>query len=332
MFGKRTGFGGAVAGLVLCGLTAPAHAVIVNFSGTVASCTPTCDSFAFLGAGSLLVGTIEFDDAALADGTWTGGDVLDLSFTVFDPAVPHHGPSDPPDPVLDNPFTLDPTANGGGIIVANGQPIANPRGTWPACVPPNMGPGCVITSQGTFNGMRLNGGVMDLWLTAGTLANNGAVIRLDFTTGEFDVNIFEGLIFVAGGSFTNTTTPPPNGTLQGRQIAGTSGRCQNVTTGQNINVPLTGPNLPCEARGLSASPFDELNIVMNGTAQSSSLLGGRMNGSTVTFVRCRNVTTGSQVIATPPSGTQWNCVARGLVVTPGDSVQMTVRGNALKAW
>ena len=329
MLRQRTGLGGVVAGLVLCGLTAPAHALIINFSGTVSSCTPTCDSFAFLGTGSLLVGTMEFDTAALADGTWTGGDVISLSFSVFDPAVPHHGPSDPPDPVLDNPFTLDPTADGGGVIVANGQPIANPRGTWPACVPPNMGPGCVITSQGTYNGTRLNGGVMDLWLTQGLLANNGAVIRLDFSAGTFAVNIFEGLVFTAGGTFTNTRMPVPNITLNGTQIAGTLGRCQNLTTGQSINVPLAGPNLPCEARGLTTSPFDELNIVMNGTAQSAAQLGGKLNGSTVTSVRCRNVTTGQQVGATPPSGTQWNCVARGLVVTPGDSVQMTVKGNAL---
>src|SRR5262245_1313454 len=193
MSGKRTRIGGAIAGLVLCGMTAQAHAVILNFSGEVTSCTPTCDSFAFLSTGSLLVGTMELDDAAIADGTWTGSDVLSLSFSVFDPAVPHHGPTNPPDPVADNPFTLDPTVNGGGLTVANGLPITNPRGTWPACVPPNMGPGCVITSQGTFDGSRLNGGVMDLWVTQGVLANNGAVIHLDFSAGEFVVNIFEGL-------------------------------------------------------------------------------------------------------------------------------------------
>ena len=102
MLGKTIGIGGAVAGLVLCSLAAPAHAVILNFSGEITSCTPTCDSFAFLGTGSLLVGTMEFDDAALADGTWTGGDVLNLSFSVFDPAMPHHGPTNPPDPVADN--------------------------------------------------------------------------------------------------------------------------------------------------------------------------------------------------------------------------------------
>src|SRR5262247_1687399 len=115
MFSRRSGIGGAVAGLVLCGLAAPAHAVIVTFSGNITSCTPTCDSFAFLSTGSLLVGTMELDDAAIADGTWTGSDVLSLSFSVYDPATARHGPSVPPDPVADNPFTLDPTADGGGL-------------------------------------------------------------------------------------------------------------------------------------------------------------------------------------------------------------------------
>ena len=40
---------------------------------------------------------------------------------------------------------------------------------------------------------------MDLWITQGILANNGAVIHIDFNAGTFTVNIFENLIFVAGG-------------------------------------------------------------------------------------------------------------------------------------
>jgi hypothetical protein len=170
---------------------------------------------------------------------------------------------------------------------------------------------------------------MDLWVTQGLLANNGAVIHLDFSTGAFTVNIFEGIIFVSGGTFANTKTPVPKIALNGKQIAGTLGRCSNVTTGQTINVPLSGANLPCEARGLATSPFDELSIIMNGTAQVLDRARRTMKGSTVTSVRCKNVTTGQQVGATPPSGTQWNCVSRGLVVHPGDSVQMTVKGNAL---
>ena len=66
----------------------------------------------------------------------------------------------------------------------------------------------MITSAGTYDGTSLDSGLMDIWLTQGLLASNGAVIRLDFDTGTFAVNIFEGLIFVAGGDFTNGAAVP----------------------------------------------------------------------------------------------------------------------------
>jgi hypothetical protein len=200
MYAKRLALGAAVAALGLLGFAGTAGAVTFNFAGTVTSCTPTCLSFAFLGTGSTLVGSMSFDDAALGDGTWNGGDVLGLSFTVADPALPPFGPSDPPNPVTDNPFTLDPTVDGGGLVVANGQNITTPRGTF--------GPPTVITSSGTYDGSSLDSGIMDIWLTQGLLAGNGAVIRLDFNTGTFAVNIFEGIIFVAGGTFTNAAVIP----------------------------------------------------------------------------------------------------------------------------
>jgi hypothetical protein len=207
MHAKRVVLGAALALLGLLGLSSTAGAVTINFAGSVTSCTPTCDSFAFLSTGSTLSGSVIFDDAALADGIWTGGDVLGLSFTVFDPAAPIFA-SDPPNPITDNPFTLDPSANGGGLVVANGVPITNPRGTWQACIPP-ADTSCVITSAGTYDGTSLDSGLMDIWLTQGVLAQNGAVVRLDFDTGTFAVNIFENLVFVAGGEFTNAAVPVP---------------------------------------------------------------------------------------------------------------------------
>jgi Abnormal spindle-like microcephaly-assoc'd, ASPM-SPD-2-Hydin len=181
-------------------------AATFNLTATVTSCTPTCNSFVALGpnsgdptdAPSVLTGFISLDDAAIADGTWTGADVTGLSFTMLDPAQPLAGPSDPPDFVTDNPITLDQSANGGAIVVANGQPITSPRGTFQACVPPQT-VSCVIASAGTVNGTTIDSGVMDLWITQGILAANGAVVHIDFNAGTFTVNIFENLIFVAGG-------------------------------------------------------------------------------------------------------------------------------------
>ena len=88
MHAKRVVLGAVLAISGLLGLSSTASAVTIDFSGSVTSCTPTCNSFAFLATGSELSGSVIFDDAALADGTWTGGDVLGLSFTVFNPARP----------------------------------------------------------------------------------------------------------------------------------------------------------------------------------------------------------------------------------------------------
>jgi hypothetical protein len=190
--------------------SAAAGAKTFFFTGTVASCAPTCDSFAFLSTGSEFNGFITLDDASIADGSFDGGDITDLGFEVFDPAVQPLS-TNPPDPITNNPFVIDQSPEGGGIIVANGQQITNPRGTFTAC-----GPGeefsCVRTSAGTVDGDALTGGFIDFWLTEGVLANNGAVITLTFDTCEngtppcFVVGIFERVTEVSAGEFITITT------------------------------------------------------------------------------------------------------------------------------
>jgi hypothetical protein len=205
----------------------PAGAKTFHLSGTATQCTPTCNSFVFLGIGSLVDGFVTFDDDGIADGEWTGSDVTDFSFTVLDPAFPPFGPSDPPNPAVDNPFVLDPTADGGGMVVANGLAITNPRGTWQPCVPP-MEVGCVRKSAGSTDGASLTGGFVDFWLTQGLLANNGAIVTLrldeecidELTPGAepipppcFEVNIFEGQVFVAGGAIAPAGVDSDDDTL-----------------------------------------------------------------------------------------------------------------------
>lgn len=164
----------------------------VVFTGEVDSCTPTCLSFDFLDVGSTVDGFIDFDAAQFGDGVWIGGDVTNLQFVFENPALPPVE-SDPPNPIIDNPYALDQTPDGGAIVVASGQDITNPRGTFPSA-----------QSMGTHDGSVIDSGFIDLWLTEGALANNGAVLIIDFDTGTFELTIFEGLIFLAGGSITNT--------------------------------------------------------------------------------------------------------------------------------
>jgi hypothetical protein len=200
--------------VALCLMTgASADAKTFFFSGTVAACTPTCESFAFLRAGSEFNGFITLDDAGIADGVFDGGDVTDLAFEVFNPAGQTFGPSNPPSPVTDNPFVLDQSVDGGKIIVANGQQITNPRGTFVSAV-----------STGTTDGIVLTGGFLDFWLTQGLLANNGAVITLRFDADCatnlsapggapvvldppcFEVRIFEQVTYVSSGQFIALTS------------------------------------------------------------------------------------------------------------------------------
>jgi hypothetical protein len=236
--------------MLALGASAPAVAKTFYFNGTVIQCTPTCDSFVFLGVGSTLDGYMTLEDAGIDDGTYDGGDVTDLSFQVFDPAFPVAGPSDPPNPALDNPFVVDQTPDGGGIVVANGEAITNPRDTWNPCVPPNEA-GCVRTSAGATDGETLTSGFIDMWLTAGLLANNGAVITLRFdvqcldelTPGAipipppcFEVNIFEGLVFVAGGSVATVSEilTPDQATLDFGEVTVGSSDDRDVVLTSNV--------------------------------------------------------------------------------------------------
>ena len=222
--------------LATCALLTGAEvaAATFEFTGTVETCTPTCKSFAFLGVGSTLEGFIEMDDDGIADGTWDGDDVTDFSFTVGDPSVPPFGPSDPPDPIADNPFTLDATADGGGLVVANGQEICNPRGCWE--------PPLVIVSSGLTDGVTLTSGLMDLWLTTTVLANNGAIVSINFGAGTFEVTIFEKTVVVATGTLGPTV---PDSDDDG--LADDADNCTLVANTDQRDVDEDGIGSLCDA-------------------------------------------------------------------------------------
>jgi hypothetical protein len=126
-------------------------------------------------------------------------------------------------------------------------------------------------------------------------------------------------------------TGEPPITLLSTGIQADSGRCINRATGQTVSAPLDGrTRLPCEGLGLTADDGDALTLIMHGTADSASRLLGHAHGMTVERVRCFNETTGQSVAVNPPGASiDWNCINWGLTVTPGDTVSMTVFGDAL---
>jgi hypothetical protein len=112
--------------------------------------------------------------------------------------------------------------------------------------------------------------------------------------------------------------------------------CQNVTTGQAVT--LNAPAIPwdCEAAGLcvtpgdGVTPGDQVALRVRGPVQTGAMdVGGAVVGMVPSSGGCTNLTTGQQVTFQRMKGaTAASCVAAGLVVHPGDRVQMRVQGAA----
>jgi hypothetical protein len=106
--------------------------------------------------------------------------------------------------------------------------------------------------------------------------------------------------------------------------------CQNVTTGQAVTLSDQATSWDCEAAGVAVSPGDHVSILARGSVDKSATdVGGAVAGMTPSSAGCTNLTTGQQVTFEHMVGaTAGSCVAAGLIVHPGDSVQMNVAGAA----
>jgi hypothetical protein len=106
--------------------------------------------------------------------------------------------------------------------------------------------------------------------------------------------------------------------------------CKNVTTGQAVT--LNDPVSPwdCEAAGLGVTPGDRVTMHVRGRIkQRATDIGGAVAGMAPTSGGCTNLTTGQQVPFQHLVGaTAASCAAAGVVVQPGDHVQMSVQGSA----
>lgn len=58
-----------------------------------------------------------------------------------------------------------------------------------------------------------------------------------------------------------------------------------------------------------------------------AVVGGMVHGLSPQQIVCTNLTTG-QTVTLPGQPQAWNCVAAGLVITPGDAIQQTMTGLA----
>jgi hypothetical protein len=123
------------------------------------------------------------------------------------------------------------------------------------------------------------------------------------------------------------------GQALGGWVAGFTPRtavCQNVTTGQEVTLSAPVSPWDCEAAGLGVTPGDQVALRVRGpVTQNATDVGGAVAGMTPSGGGCTNRTTGQQVTFQHMKGaTAASCVAAGLVIHSGDTVQMRVQGAA----
>jgi hypothetical protein len=95
-------------------------------------------------------------------------------------------------------------------------------------------------------------------------------------------------------------------------------------------VTLSDPVSPwdCEAAGLAVSAGDQVALRVRGPVKTGATdVGGAVVGMTPSRGSCTNLTTGQQVQFQHMAGaTAASCVAAGLLVHPGETVQLRVQG------
>ena len=123
------------------------------------------------------------------------------------------------------------------------------------------------------------------------------------------------------------------GQALGGQVTGLTPQsvvCTNMTTGQGVTINTQAPAWNCRAAGLAVTPGDQASMRVQGTvAAGATTVGGAVTGLQPSNGGCANLTTGQQVTFQHMAGaTAQSCTVSGLVVRPGDRVQMSVQGVA----
>jgi hypothetical protein len=108
--------------------------------------------------------------------------------------------------------------------------------------------------------------------------------------------------------------------------------CTNVTTGQVMTLNHQAAPWDCEAAGLGVTAGDQVALHVRGpVTQAATDVGGAVAGMVPSGGGCTNRTTGQQVkfealFQGELGATAASCMAAGLVVHPGNSVQLHVAG------
>jgi hypothetical protein len=106
--------------------------------------------------------------------------------------------------------------------------------------------------------------------------------------------------------------------------------CTNVTTGQQVTLNDHATSWNCEAAGLGVTAGDQVALRVRGpVAKGATDIGGAVVGMVPSNGGCTNLTTGQQVKFQHMVGAMaGSCVIAGMVMHPGDTIQISVRGVA----
>jgi hypothetical protein len=110
--------------------------------------------------------------------------------------------------------------------------------------------------------------------------------------------------------------------------------CKNATTGHTVTISSQVQGWDCDEAGLAVTPGDQVSQRVQGPmAVNVTDVGGTVTGIVPSGGRCTNRTTEQQVpfqalFQGMRGATVASCVVAGLVVHPGDHLQMSVAGAA----
>jgi hypothetical protein len=192
------------------------------------------------------------------------------------------------------------------------------------------GPSDVLTLSGNTDFIIVGGTIninayieFNSQIASGTLTIGGTIPGLGLTSGTLLTGTFSSTVasqaFGAGSGdpleFLFTVTGGDAATLYGG-IGATVG----VTLSQSGYAGSFDANFSSDPNGAAANTFQP---------GPPPPVGGTATGLTIRSIDCKNKTTKQKVrIDVNGSTTSWDCEAAGLIVSPGDEIDMKVKGNA----
>jgi hypothetical protein len=203
--------------------------------------------------------------------------------------------------------------NAGGSLTASG--FAN------VLTPPGSPGGNIVGGSFDINA-NIN---FNAQTASGTLSIGGTIAGLGFNSGTLLTGTFNSAL--ASQTFGAGPGDPLEFlfTVTGGDAAALYGG-----VGSTAGVILSQSGYTGSFAGnFSSAPFGALADTFQSQPGPAPSIGGEVTGVVVRTIDCNNKTTKQKVrIVVTGSTATWDCEAAGLIVSPGDKIDMKIKGNA----